>query len=131
MTARRQRIEHDHARGVVVSSLKISLLELSETQTAARFVVAPVLIEQVAKDLFRLNVFAFAHGAIALAVRLFVGRSVGRRSSTGGDEQTKHKSGQTAGRRSEQTPVVFTLHDSHLLNAIHRLRRFFFFSYLP
>src|SRR5215216_2948255 len=110
MGARRERIDHDHARGVVVRSLKTSLLQQGKTQTEPGFDVVSVFDEQVTKDLFGFRVIALLYRSITFVVSLLVGETgcnVGRT----GERKTKHEGGHTEGRRPEKTPIGITLHD--------------------
>src|ERR1044072_9258744 len=110
MSARREWIGHDHAGGVVVSALQISLLQQGKAQTKAGVVIMRVFAEQIAKDLLSLGVVAFAHGAIAFVVSLLVSLRVDQT----GKGKTKHEGGHTEGRHPQITLLVITLHDSHL-----------------
>ena len=55
---------------LIVSALKISLLQQSETQTQAGFVVMRIFTQKLAKDFLRLRIVAFAQRLLALCVSL-------------------------------------------------------------
>src|SRR6185436_10763018 len=117
MTASRKRIEHDHARGIVVSALQIPLLQECKTQTQTRLDVVRVLVEELTKDLFSLFVVSFAHRAVTLGVSLLTSGGASRALSHTGECDTKHNGGHTAGRHPEKRLNRITLHDSHLPQA--------------
>src|SRR5688572_7519175 len=104
MSARRKRSLHDHSRCVVVSTLKLSLLQECKTQTEARFNVLTILDEQVTEDFFSLRVFAFANCFVAFGVSLLIGEA-GSNVGWTGECRTKHEGGHTEGRHPEITPI--------------------------
>src|SRR5215208_7938039 len=115
MGTRREWIEHDYSRSIIVSRLQISLFQQGKTQTEPGFNVVRVFVEQVAKDLLSLKIVAFAHCPVALVVRLLVGRCDDSLGQTGAGE-TKHEGGHTEGRHPRKTPRAISLHDSHFLS---------------
>src|SRR5829696_4751726 len=115
MGARREWIEHDYSRSIIVSRLQISLFQQGKTQTEPGFSVVRVFVEQVAKDLLSLEIIAFAHCPVALVVSLLVGGCDDSLGRTGAGK-TKHEGGHTEGRHPRKTPRAISLHDSHFLS---------------
>src|SRR5687767_9459674 len=114
MSASRQWGLHDHSRCVVVSTLKLSLLQEGKTQTEPCLNVLTILDEQITEDLFSLRVFAFANCFVAFGVSLLIAEA-GSNIGWTGECRTKHEGGHTEGRHPEKAPIVIALHNSHLL----------------